>query len=465
MVDRLVVMEDDASQLRGIESSMLQSFSYFTVAPGSGLADLTGIFAQGKTLPALIVVDFGAYTPDKVRLLQDVRAHKPLVPMIVLTPFGDEMARQRMLKLGVSDVLVKPVELDRLVHAVHTALKVQRMSTLIARLERHTKGTMGLSDIVGYSAPIKHVISMAEHVAQTGKATLIEGGNGCGKTLFAQAIHGSASAGEAFVTLDCEQLPDEGAAEMMFAPVTGRLDAAKGGTLYLREVGLLPAPMQQLLLERLQVMEGSGEPVRVLASSSVALEGLIRKGLFNPALYRMIRKSYIPVPSLSERREDIALLAQHFLNMHTARDNKFISHFSDDALRALANSEWPGNVAQLSSLVYRCTMLCNHDTIDAGTLRMIQQLEPVHYAGQMQMLAGDTPSMVDAQGRIKKLKYIEEEAIRYALTHFGGSMTKAAQSLGIGRSTLYRRMTGKDQMPRENQTRRPMMEMSSTDFS
>ena len=465
MLDRLLILEDAPSQLRAIESTMLQSFSYVTIPDGKTSPQLSAIFAHSKAMPALIVIDFNDFTPERVRLVQELRAAKPLIPLIVLVAYGDDVMRQRMLKLGAGDVLVKPVELERLAHCVHTALKVQRMSTLIARLERQATGIIQFSDIVGYSAPIKQVITMAEHVAQSGKSLLIEGENGSGKTLLAQAIHGSACPGEPFVKMDCEHLPED-AYGLLFAPEIGKLDEAKHGTLFIREIGLLPASLQQSLEEQLQKMHDAGISFRVIATSSAPLENLIRKGMFNHSLYRLIRQSYIPMPNLSERREDIALMAQHFLSMHTARDNKFISHFSEDALRALVNSQWPGNVAQLSNLVWRCSMLCNHDTIDAGTLRMVQQMEPVHYAGQMQMLASDMPSMVDMHGKIKKLKSIEDDAIRYALTHYNGSMTKAAASLGIGRSTLYRRMTTvKGHIPLANQTTRPMMAMSSTDLT
>lgn len=466
MVDRLFVLEDAASQLRTIESAILCAFTYITV-PAEGVFDgVAALFPQGKVLPALIIVDFKEMTQARVRLLQDIRGSRPLIPLVVLLPFGEEAMRKQMFALGASEVLTKPMELDRLTHSIQTVLKMQRMSMLIGQLERRVSGMMGFGDIVGYSAPIKHVISMGEHVAVARKHALIEGESGTGKSLMARAIHGSTDGHAAFVWLDCENLPEDRAEEFVFGE-KGKISEAKGGTLYLRELGCFPALLQHQLVEALQKVETGSDAVRVIASSSVPLEPLIRKGLFSHGLYRFVRRGYIPMPRLDDRREDIPLLAQHFLAMHTARDNKFIHRFSEDALRALANSEWPGNVAQLSDLVHRCTMLCNQDTIDAGTLRLVQQLEPVHYAGQMQQLAGDMPSLVDMQGKIKKLKNIEDEAIRFALKHYGGSMTKAAASLGIGRSTLYRRMVegGKDQMPRANQTTRPMIRMSNTDFS
>lgn len=465
MADRLLILEDTPSQLRSIEASMLYPFSYLSIPEGKEYEGCEAIFPQGKALPALIIADFKHFSPEHMRLLQDIRASKPLVPVIVMVAFGDEETRRSMYKLGVTEVLMKPVELERISYCINSVLKMQRMVTLIARLERQVAGTMKFSDIIGYSAPIRHVISMGEHAAQNRKHVLIEGESGTGKGMMARAIHGNLSTQLPFVTMDCEHLPEQETEAYVFG-TGGKLEDAGNGTLFLREVGGLPALLQERMVKVLEEAEAQGGGVRVISTSSVPLEPLIRKGLFSHALYRLIRKSYIAMPKLNERREDIPLLAQHFLAMHTARDNKFILRFSEDALRMLANSEWPGNVAQLSNLVYRCSMLCNHDTIDAGTLRLVQQLEPVHYAGQMHLLASDTPSMVDTQGKIKKLRSIEEEAIRFALKHYGGSMTKAAASLGIGRSTLYRRMMEhKDHMPRANQTTRPMIQMSSTDFS
>lgn len=465
MADRLLVLEDAPSQLRIIESSFLYPISYATIPREGEEGAGRKLFGPGKPLVALIIVDFRAFTPAHFQLLQEVRATRPLMPMIVLAPFGEEALRERLYRIGGCEVLYRPVEVGRLTHSIQTQLKMHRMSSLIARLERQASGTMRLGDMVGNSSCLRHVLSMAEHVHQTRKPALIEGENGTGKTLLARVIHGCAGRASPFVVLDCENLPERSAEHFIFAPDIGKLDEAQDGTLFLREIGGLPPDLQQPLLDALLRNEGRW---RILCSSSVALEPLIRSGGFSHALYRHVRQCYIPMPSLQERREDIPLLAEHLLRIHTARENKYIRRFSDDALRAMTAAEWPGNVAQLSNLVWRCCMLCNEDTIDAGTLRLVQQLEPVHYAGQMQLMTGDMPSLVDAQGRIKKLKFIEEEAIRYALRHYGGSMTKAAASLGIGRSTLYRRMVSTplgDYVPRANQTTRPIMRISSGDLS
>lgn len=453
MTEQLLVLEDIISELRGLKSPLQQDL-YFVTLPVQAQAAL-----HGKALPQLVVADFADYGSEKMRLLQDIRGLQPAMPMIALVGFGDDAARARLWEAGFQEVLMRPVAVDVLEQAVRRQLKILRMHKQIARMERQAKGWVRFTDVIGSSAVMRQVVALGEQVAVARKHALIEGAGGTGKALLARAIHGRMCPEGAFVTLDCEYLPEQ-ALERLFSPA-GLWQAARGGVLFIREVGQMPPELQQALLER---MQREDEGVRVLASSSVALEDNIRKGEFSHGLYRLLRQGYIPMPSLEERKDDIALLAQHFLDVHTARVNKFIRCFSEDALKALTRSHWPGNVAQLSALVYRCCMLCNHDMIDEGTLRMVQQLEPMYYT-QMQLTPRDTPTLVDAEGRIKKLKSIEEEAIRYALMHYGGSMTKAAASLGIGRSTLYRRMMGKDQMVRANQTTRPMMAISSSDFS
>ncbi len=465
MLDSLLVLEDVQSQLRSIESSVLYPLTYTSIPADHDFAGVSAIFGAGKAVPSLIIVDFKHFTAAQMQLLQEIRASKPHIPLIAMAAFGDDATRQALFNLGVSEVICKPIELDRFLHSIQTVLKIQRMSALIARLERQAEGVVRFEDIIGYSAPLRHVVSMGEHVAASRKHALIEGEAGSGKTLLARAIHGHSTASAPFIMLDCENLPEQ----KVEAYCRDKIAQAGAGTLYMREVGRLSQTLQQSVLDMLQKAEDGGQGFRLICANAMPLEPLIRKGTFHHGLYRFLRQVYIPMPSLNERREDIALLTQHFLAGHTARNNKFISSFSEDALRMLANAEWPGNVAQLSNLVWRCSMLCNQEEIDAGTLRLVQQMEPVHYAVQLQGVPGDMPSLVDAQGKIKKLRSIEDEAIRYALTHYSGSMTKAAASLGIGRSTLYRRMLGKDDkmdhMALANQATRPMMRVSSTDFS
>ena len=461
MIEQVLVLEDVHSQLRVVSSSIQHSLAFISVVSGQGVVHCEDIFSKNKVLPAIILADFSHYKTEHMHLLREIRASRPLIPMLALVPFGDKALKQALYAMGICEVLFRPIEVDELVHRINSQLIMQRMSSLIMRLERKFSGKVLFGDLVGYSSSLKQAIARAQQLAGK-RVVMIEGEVGTGKTLLARAMHGAVAADQEFLFVDCEREVSR-CTDVMPLPTIEGLGV---GTLYLREVRYLTKKMQEQFLSWLRLNEVSSGGVSLICTSSVRLQDLVKDNLFDPELCWLLCRNSIVMPSLYERREDIAKLAQHFLAMHTARNNKFINRFSDDALRMLANADWPGNVTQLSNLVYRCCMLCNHDVIDAGTLRLVQQLEPVHYARQANGISAGMPSMLDAKGKIKKLKSIEEEAIQYVLSHSDGSMTKAAASLGIGRSTLYRRITGKEpQMLRANQTTRPMMRMSSTDFS
>lgn len=471
MSETIVIIEDVPSQLRGAQPHLRLALQF--VAVDCSRHHLPDTVLERVKAMSLVVFDFETVGQDQLSLMAEMRAARPNLPMMVLLPLGQEWQYQRFVDMGMADVLVKPLELVRLRHAVGNALKVQRMSQLIARLERVHAQHVQFSDIVGSHPEFLRAKELAKSLAATDRPLFLDGLEGTGKTLMAQAVHGhSKRAGKPFVGMDCRRVAERDAEAMLFGSEEGqhgKLMEAHGGTLYLREVGGLPVALHHRLHETLQSGRLRGRPldVRVVASSSVPLEPLVREGKFSLALYRLLYADPVVLPSLEARISDVPALAHHFLALHSAREGKYISRFSDDALEALTAGAWPGNLAQLSGLVQRCCLLAAHDMIDAGTLRLVQQLESVNYSARMPQQE-DVPSCVDKQGRVKKLKSIEEEMIHFALKSSGGCMTKAARSLGIGRSTLYRRVLsgdGKSHKVLANQTTRPRMRVSSTDFS
>ncbi|NBO19083.1 MAG: sigma-54-dependent Fis family transcriptional regulator [Proteobacteria bacterium] len=472
MSETIVIIEDVPSQLRGAQPQLRLALQFVAVdcRGGNGIPD--GLLQHVKNV-SLIIFDFETLSQEHLYLMAELRAAWPQLPQIVLLPLGQEWQYQRLVDMGMTDVLVKPLELTRLRISVGNALKVQRMSQLIARLERATAMHVHFGELVGNHPDFVLAKQKAQDMARNDRPVFIEGVEGAGKTLLAQAIHGqSERGGRAFVVMDCRRVEEREAEALLFGSegeFAGKIDAAQNGTLYLREIGALSVALHHRLHDTLQSGQWRGRPMnlRVICSSSAPLEPQVRDGKFSLALYRWLHAEPIALPPLEARRADIPALAHHFLTMHSAREGKYISRLSDDALESLCAQEWPGNVAQLSALVQRCCLLAAHDMIDAGTLRLVQQLESVHYPSR-QVQMEDVPSCVDRQGRVKKLKSIEEEVIHFALKSSGGCMTKAARSLGIGRSTLYRRVLSGDAKAHKilaNQTTRPKMRMSSSDFS
>jgi DNA-binding NtrC family response regulator len=487
MKETILIIDDEPAQLRSTEYAIQQKLFYNTLTAQNTEEAVQFVMSAETPPPDVVLLDLAKPGSQGLQVIRRIKSCRPQLPIIVLTQYGDDEYAAQVIQAGGNDFLNKPVGLERLKLSIQNALKIQRMSSLIARLERKCTGIVSFADIIGSHSLMRAALMAAQTATTSKKAVLIEGENGTGKELLAQAIHGNSDRfGKPFIVIDCERLTDHEAEAFVFGQENflgqmhspGKLREADQGTLFLREISALKPALQHRLLEVLQegliTPIGASEPVpvdiRIICSTSKNLELFVRDGLFSHMLFRHINRTAITLPALRNRREDIPQLANYFLMTHTARENKFISRFSEDALEALLNNAWPGNISQLSSLIWRCTILCNHDTIDAGTLRLIQQLEPVHYASRTNTATSDAPSLVDMQGQIKKLRSIEEDAIRFALRSAGGCMTRAARSLGIGRSTLYRRLS--EMLPedevytsRENQTMRPTTTVSSDDLS
>lgn len=384
-------------------------------------------------------------------IVRRARSCCPQLAIIVMTPYGIDEYAAPAIEAGATDFLSRPTSVERIRLTIRNVLKVQHMSNMVARLERKHAGMVMFSDMVGQCKLFTNALATAKIAADCHVPVWIDGEQGTGREMLARAIHGDGErAGKPFITVDCEQLQGD---------IADKLREAGQGTLYLREITRLPASMQQ------RVLDSHG--VRIICSNGKDAVAMLRQGSFSPELHDKLRKIMIALPSLRDRKQDIAPLAEHFLSLHASLENKFPALLSEDAARLLEEHPWPGNICQLSNLIARSVLLCRQDHLDAATLRLIQQLVPVNY-NQNRQFPFEMPNFFDKKGQIKKLRSIEEDAIRLALKHSGGCMTKAARNLGIGRSTLYRKIDeieAGSYMLRENQTTRPMMPASAGEVS
>ncbi len=487
MPELILIVDDESSHLRMTEYTIAQKLGYRTVTASSGEEAIRWVQSGKQPQPDLLLLDFALPGIGGLQVMREVKACRPPLPIIALVPYGDDDHAAQAVQAGAGDVLSKPVALDRLKLSLRNALTIQRMSNAIMRLERKHTGHVCFSDVIGKSDKMKEVLALAEDMAASKLPLWIEGERGTGKEWLARAIHGSGDrAGKPFVTVDCASLPDDAAGAILFGQekmpgkthfVLGKLREADGGTLFLKEIGSLKPEWQHRLLEAID--EGTVKPVgrpsplavniRFIAASSQSIKALMAAGTFSHALYRRFGEVSVTVPPLRERKEDIAPLAKHFIATYAASENKNMIGLTEEALQHLAAASWPGNVHQLSHLMWRAMLICNQDLLDAGNLRLVQQWQPVYYKDYGDnVLAAASPLLFDGHGRMKNLKSIEEEVIRLALHHAGGCMTRAARHLGIGRSTLYRRVNDLEisgYISRANQATRPMMKVSSEERS
>ena len=345
-------------------------------------------------------------------------------------------------------------------------------------MNRQAGGSLSLKDLSSKSEDMERVIRLGERSAKSTIPVLLEGESGVGKELIARAIQGASDRrGRAFVTVNCGALPEHLVESILFGhekgAFTGATDKhagkfveANGGTLFLDEIGELPQDAQVKLLRALQEGEvdpiGSKRPVKVdirlISATNQNLIELVKRGQFREDLYYRLNVFPITVPPLRQRREDISDLARRFVARFAAEEGKRIRGLTAESLALLSTYNWPGNVRQLENAVFRAVVLADHDELTIAEFPQIAaqvegfdvRIPPVAVAMtqpraereivRVEVRDPNTLPLLDASGDVRKLEAIEADTIRFALSHYRGQISAMARKLGIGRSTLYRKM-------------------------
>ena len=327
-------------------------------------------------------------------------------------------------------------------------LEMERMKAEVLRLRTELETTHSFDGIVGISPPMQQVYALTRRAAESDITVLIRGESGTGKELVAKSFHfhSSRSAGP-FLAINCAAIPETlieselfGHERGAFTGATGRrigaFESAKGGTIFLDEVGDMPSALQSKLLRVLQEREiqrvgGTATipvDVRVIAATNKNLEDAVKAGEFRDDLFYRIAAFPIVIPPLRQRREDIPLLAKHFLNKHAESADRRVSGISTAALRVLLQYDWPGNVRELENAIERAVLLETTDVLHAHNLP--PHMSPVVPSGS------DRP----AQANVLPLTEIERQALNHALVVANNNITQAARALGINRTTLHRKL-------------------------
>jgi len=386
---------------------------------------------------------------EGVECLRMVEKLSPDTKVIFMTAYGGVETAVKAIKEGASDFVVKPWDNEKLVATVGATLRFSQAAKTVRDLEtrqREMSRYMGAPDveIVGRSPAIDRLLADIRKVARTDAPVLILGENGTGKELVARAIHrASARAENAFVHVDLGAVPEtlfeselfghrKGAFTDAKEDRAGRFEIAAGGTLFLDEIGNLTLPLQAKLLGVLQTGQvtrvGADKPVqmnaRIVAATNMARDDLLDRQQFRQDLLYRINTVEIHVPPLRERREDIGLLVNHYAQRFARKYGKTVAEVSGRTLDELREYPWPGNVRELVHAVERAVIMAEDSSL------RLQDL-PVR---------GRTPDAPhDAQQELN-LEVLEKAAIRQAMTKHGGNLSRAAQELGLGRTTLYRKM-------------------------
>lgn len=451
-----MITDDDAVQRRYL-SAALRNSGYQTITADGGQAALA--LLQDRRVD-LMLLDLFMPDLDGFGVLRELRERGINMPVIVLTGDGSVDRAVEAMRAGASDFLEKPAAPERLDISIRNALAMSELSTELGRLVRAEENRLGFDDLIAAAPATREAISVARRVARSDIPVLIEGESGTGKEVFARAIHGSSDrAGGPFIAVDCGAMPatlvesilfghEKGAFAGAVSRRAGRFQEADGGTLFLDEVGELPLEAQVKLLRAIQTGEidpvGAAQPVRVdirlISASNRDLAAMVAEGSFREDLFYRIGAFPLRLPPLRERREDLPALSRMFLKRFAAAEGVSVDGFARSALETILAAPWPGNVRQLENTIHRAVVMA-----DGALIRREDLLEPeAEIEGIDRHDAASAGNGADPflrrDGHARRLLEIEEEAIRRALELYGGRMSETARRLGIGRSTLYRKL-------------------------
>ena len=474
----ILIVDDDPVQRRLLEA-LVRRFGFAAETAEGGHEALRRLEAAGAAPVDLMILDLVMPDLDGMAVLTRMRESGRAVPTIVQTAHGSIDAVISAMRAGALDFVVKPVGAERLQVSIKNALRVDALEGEVRRLNRHASGSLSLKDLGGKSEEMERVVRLGERAAKSAIPVLLEGESGVGKELVARAIQGASERrGRAFVTVNCGALPETLVESILFGhekgAFTGAIDKhagkfveAHGGTLFLDEIGELPPGAQVKLLRALQ--EGEVDPVggkrpvkvdiRLISATNQNLIELVKRGLFREDLYYRLNVFPITVPPLRVRRRDVADLARRFVARFAAEEGKRLLGVSAEALAMLTAYNWPGNVRQLENAVFRAVVLADHDELTVAEFPQIAaqvegfdvRIPPVAAAPQalavperevvrVEVRDPNVLPLLDERGDVRKLEVLEAETIRFALAHYRGQMSAMARKLGIGRSTLYRKM-------------------------
>jgi DNA-binding NtrC family response regulator len=491
MAVRVLIVEDDPAQRRILEE-LVKRFGCDPVPVDSGIKGLDVLKSQSGGTIELIILDLNMPGMDGLEFLERLQGVRGDLPVIVQTAQGSIETVIKAMRAGADDFVVKPISPERLKISIQNLLKVNALTEEVKRLNKKVGGALTFSDLIASSPAMANVIRLGKRGAQSNIPILIEGESGVGKEMIARAIQGESDrAGRPFVAVNCGAIPENLVESILFghekgaftgatAKHLGKFQEADGGTLFLDEVAELPLDMQVKLLRAIQEGEidpvGSRKPVRVnirlISATNRNMIEMVKAGQFREDLYYRLNVFPIMVPPLRERKDDIPALVEHFITRFAAEEGRKIRGISADALELLRAYAWPGNVRQLENTVFRAMVLCEGSELEVQDFPQIASLVEGYeikippapalpakpalpqgaaaIAGGMFVPRAGGPAVADGVaygipvvtdgGHIRKLEDVEADMIRLALSRYHGQMSEVARKLGIGRSTLYRKM-------------------------
>jgi DNA-binding NtrC family response regulator len=485
MSKRVLVVDDDPVQRRILEET-IKRFGYAVAAGQSGDKALAALKADASGDISLVLLDLIMQGVEGMAVLSAMRSLPRKYPTIVQTASDSIDAAIAAMRAGAVDFVVKPVSPERLEVSIKNALKIDALEGEISRMKASARGELGFSDLIAGSEAMARVVDLGRRATKSSIPVLIEGESGVGKELIARAIQGeSARAGKPFITVNCGAIPENLVETTLLGSFTGAPDRQTGkfleadqGTLFFDEIGELPPEAQIKLLRALQDGDfGAKHPVKVdvrlIAATNQNLLNLVREGRFREDLYYRLTVFPIWVPPLRDRLDDVPELIRQFIARFAAEEGKRVEGIEPEALAMLKRYSWPGNIRQLENAVFRAVVLADQPLLGVNEFpqiaahvegyrvtvpaapapkAMVPRIEGPVMLGESSIAPATIHipsatgrdavgiSALSEEGDIRSLEAVEADMIRLAFGRYRGRMTEIAKRLGIGRSTLYRKM-------------------------
>jgi len=502
MTKTVLVVDDDPVQRRLLEAAAIRQ-GHHVLKCESGEEALSLLSEKSANI-SLVILDLVMPGIGGMAVLEELREQAEAPSVIVQTAQGGIETVVNAMRLGAFDFVVKPVSPDRLANAMNKAFKLEGHVKTPRRQAKTGAKTFNFKDIVTTSEAMAPILKIGEKAALSTIPVLVEGESGVGKELIAKAIHGSsARAGKPLVTVNCGALPENLVESLLFGHEkgaftgatdkhTGKFEEADGGTLFLDEIGELPLDLQVKLLRAIQEGEidpiGAKKPlqvdVRLISATNKNLMDEVKAGRFREDLFYRLSVLPMHVPPLRERRADIEALVFHFIKKIAREEkNTSISAVRPEVLDTLSQYDWPGNIRELENAVFRAIVLCESEELTMAEFPQIAAQMPDFKLPKIEIPTEDAPSletpkarelvnldapaeqnletksdldpfsprntpvtdfgllrMISSEGQVRSLVDLEAETIRFAIDVYNGRMSEVSRRLGIGRSTLYRKL-------------------------
>jgi two-component system response regulator PilR (NtrC family) len=437
-----VLLADDEMTFRETLTKVLQEEKMVVTAVTNGTDAINAVMKQPY---AVAILDIQMPGADGIRVLREIMKIRPETRVIMITAYGTVEMAVEAIKLGASDYVTKPVMFEDILIKIRRQLQYLELQKENRQLKQEIDSRFSISEIIGQTPAIQQIFEMIRKVAQTKSNVLITGESGTGKELVAHAIHscGSRNSGR-FIAVNCSAIPEsllegelfghkKGSFTSAFEDKKGLFESAHGGTLFLDEIGYMPMSCQVKLLravEHRQILPvGSTKPIdidlRLIAATNRDPLEEIKMGRFREDLYYRMNVVGIHLPPLRNRKEDIPLLVEHFIRKYNTEMGKQCVGVSDDVMQLLMSYEWKGNIREMQNVIERAVIFAEDDIINASDIGFI---------GSRVSLSEEKESLHIA------VRAYEREHIYRLLNKYDWNKVEAAKALGVGLSSLYRKI-------------------------